>query len=202
MVDEQLVTRNIKDLKVLEAMRTVPRHLFVEDAFLVRAYQDSPLPIGHGQTISQPYIVALMTEALELGPQDRVLEIGLGCGYQTAILAKLAGKVYAIERIAALFEKGRANLMKIGMDNIVLKLGDGRLGWPQEAPFDAILVAAYGISVPERLREQLAPGGRLIMPVGDSQGQQLILYRRDPRGMVTSQVLVGCRFVPLVEGTG
>jgi protein-L-isoaspartate(D-aspartate) O-methyltransferase len=200
MVEEQLKGRLISSPSVLEAMRTVPRHLFVDEAIASRAYHDGPLPIGHGQTISQPYIVAYMTEALELKPTDKVLEIGFGCGYQTAILAKIAKKVCAIERISDLFDKGRANLMRLGINNVSLKLADGNLGWPQESPFEAILVAAYGRSVPQALRDELAPGGRLIMPVGDAGLQQLILYSKAASGRVSSKILVGCRFVPLMNG--
>ena len=197
MVEEQLKPRGISSPAVLGAMLAVPRHLFVDEAFASHAYHDGPLPIGHGQTISQPYIVALMTELLELRPQDKVLEIGFGCGYQTAILASLAGKVCAVERVTALFDKGRANLMRLGVKNASLRLADGLLGWPEDAPFDAILVAAYGRSVPEALREALAPGGRLVMPVGEWGSQQLILYSKAASGRVSSRVVTDCRFVPL-----
>jgi protein-L-isoaspartate(D-aspartate) O-methyltransferase len=197
MVEEQLKNRGLGSQGVLAAMLKVPRHLFVDEAVRSHAYHDGPLPIGHGQTISQPYIVALMTELLDLKPEDKVLEIGFGCGYQTAVLAALAKKVCAIERLAALFDKGRANLMALGIKNVTLKHADGSLGWPEEAPFEAILVAAYGTSVPEALREELAPGGRLVMPVGDWGSQKLILYSKAASGRVSGRVVTGCKFVPL-----
>jgi protein-L-isoaspartate(D-aspartate) O-methyltransferase len=200
MVEDQIKARGIRSREVLDAMRKVPRHLFVDEAFSSRAYNDAPLPIGHGQTISQPYMVALMTEALCLSPDDKVLEIGFGSGYQTAVLSMLCKNVYAVERIPALFDKGRGNLMKVGVKNAFLKLDDGKLGWQDQAPFEAILVAAFGRAVPEALRNQLAPGGKLIMPVGNAEWQHLMLYSKDAMGRVSSESLAGCRFVPLVEG--
>jgi protein-L-isoaspartate(D-aspartate) O-methyltransferase len=197
MVEEQLKARGIADPGVLAAMLKVPRHLFTDEAVSSHAYHDGPLPIGHGQTISQPYIVALMTEVLGLKPEDKVLEIGFGCGYQTAILSVLAKKVCAVERLSALFDKGRENLIRLGIKNVTLKLADGMLGWPEEAPFEAILVAAYGRSVPEALREELAPGGRLVMPVGDFGSQKLMLYSKAASGRVSGKIITGCRFVPL-----
>ncbi|MDR1037044.1 MAG: protein-L-isoaspartate(D-aspartate) O-methyltransferase, partial [Deltaproteobacteria bacterium] len=167
MVRDQLERRGISSPSVLECMGRVPRHLFVDDSLAQHAYQDGPLPIGHGQTISQPYMVALMTEALDLKPGDRVLEIGCGCGYQSAVLAGLCSRVYAVERIPQLFDLARSNLMRLGIRNVSLRLGDGTLGWPEEAPFEAVLAAAYGRDVPEGLRNSLAFGGRLVMPVGD-----------------------------------
>jgi protein-L-isoaspartate(D-aspartate) O-methyltransferase len=146
-------------------------------------------------------MVALMTESLDLKPADKVLEIGFGCGYQTAILSKLAERVCAVERVGALFDKGKANLVRLGIKNVTLKFSDGSLGWPEEAPFDAILVAAYGKSVPEALRDELAPGGRLVMPVGEADLQQLVLYSKGVQGRVSSRVLVNCRFVPLMSGS-
>ncbi|MDR2338713.1 MAG: protein-L-isoaspartate(D-aspartate) O-methyltransferase [Deltaproteobacteria bacterium] len=199
MVETQLAARDIADPRVLDAMRQVPRHLFVDEGLLDRAYWDGPLPIGHGQTISQPYIVALMTQALGLRGTERVLEVGFGCGYQTAVLARLASEVYAVERIAALFEKGRANLRAQGIENVRLKLGDGSLGWEEHAPFDAVLVAAYTRNVPELLRSQLSTCGRLIIPLGDRDSQLLVLYGKNAHGEVTRKVMAACRFVPLVK---
>ena len=203
MVDQQLKKRGIADPNVLEAMSQVPRHFFVDEAQALQAYTDTPLPIGYGQTISQPYIVALMVEALNLTPQDRVLEIGSGSGYQTAILAALAGEVFAVERIEQLFYKGRANISRLDYGNIRLKLDDGTLGWPDMAPFDAIIVAAGGPRVPQPLVDQLAPGGRLIVPVGSSAShQKLTLVIKSPSGEVSRSVLGDCRFVALVGHHG
>jgi protein-L-isoaspartate(D-aspartate) O-methyltransferase len=202
MVEEQLVRRGIRSPEVLSAMASVPRHLFVEESLAAHAYQDGPLPIGHGQTISQPYMVALMTEALELEPEDRVLEIGSGSGYQSAVLAGMCSMVYAVERLAPLFDRARSALMRLGIRNVRLRLGDGALGWPGEGPFDAILAAAYSRSVPVALRDSLAFGGRLVMPVGDAGGQILVLYTRGADGKVSSKTLAACRFVPLLNGTG
>lgn len=203
MVDGQLKKRGISDPRVLEAMTRVPRHFFVDEAQALQAYTDSPLPIGYGQTISQPYIVAAMVEALELTPNDRVLEIGSGSGYQTAILAELAGEVFAVERLEQLFHKGRANLARLDYHNIRLKLDDGTLGWPEEAPFDAVIVAAGGPRVPQPLVDQLAPGGRLIVPVGSSAAhQKLTLVAKDHSGEVSRSALGDCRFVALVGSHG
>ncbi|MDR3153298.1 MAG: protein-L-isoaspartate(D-aspartate) O-methyltransferase [Deltaproteobacteria bacterium] len=199
MVGEQLVRRGISSPAVLSVMGRVPRHLFVEESLAPYAYQDGPLSIGHGQTISQPYMVALMTESLDLKPEDRVLEIGSGCGYQSAVLAGLCSRVYAVERIPALFDKCRGNLMRLGIRNVTMKLGDGAPGWPEEAPFDAVLVAAYSRSVPEGLRESLALGGRLVMPVGGDHGQLLVLYCRGADGKISRKTLTACRFVPLMR---
>ena len=203
MVDQQLKKRGIADPGVLEAMIQVPRHFFVDEAQALQAYTDSPLPIGYGQTISQPYIVAAMVEALNLKPADRVLEIGSGSGYQTAVLAALAGEVLAVERIEPLFHKGRANLAKLDCGNIRLKLDDGTLGWPEMAPFDAIIVAAGGPRVPQPLVDQLAPGGRLIVPVGSTASQQkLTLVTKDQAGEISRSTLGDCRFVALVGRHG
>ncbi|MDR2611848.1 MAG: protein-L-isoaspartate(D-aspartate) O-methyltransferase [Deltaproteobacteria bacterium] len=199
MVAEQLVRRGIGSPQVLEAMGRVPRHLFVDESLAAHAYEDRPLTIGHGQTISQPYIVALMTEALELKPGDRVLEIGGGCGYQSAVLAGLCARVYTVERVPALFELCRATLTRLGVRNVTLRLGDGASGWPEEAPFDAVLVAAASRSVPEALRSSLDYGGRLVMPVGEQTEQLLCLYTRGADGKVSRRTLAACRFVPLVR---
>jgi protein-L-isoaspartate(D-aspartate) O-methyltransferase len=198
MVEKQLKARNITDPRVLKVMGSVPRHLFVDEAMALRAYADEPLPIGHGQYISQPYMVASMSQLLELGPKDRVLEIGSGCGYQTAILSHLCLEVYAIEILEPLIKRSQTTLTKLGLKNIHLKLGDGRLGWPEYAPFDGILVAAYSESLPKNLFAQLAVGGRMIIPLGPAENQKLVKISKDPDGGQRRYVLDGCRFVPLV----
>jgi protein-L-isoaspartate(D-aspartate) O-methyltransferase len=201
MVDSQLVSRGIKDAKVLLAMRKVPRHRFVEEALISQAHGDHPLPIGEKQTISQPYIVALMTEALELRGVERVLEIGTGSGYQTAILAELAEKVYSIERMYPLSVKARRLLDELGYLNVVLKVGDGTLGWKEEAPFEAVMVTAGSPEVPQPLVDQLGVGGRLVIPVGDRYSQSLVRVARTKEGIKKSD-LGGCRFVNLVGQHG
>jgi protein-L-isoaspartate(D-aspartate) O-methyltransferase len=200
MIEKQLMARDFTDAKVIEAIKAVPRHIFVDEALWPRAYGDTPLPIGYGQTISQPYIVALMTEALALQPTDRVLEIGSGCGYQSAVLSHLSAEVYAVERLTALVEKSRATLKKLNLTNIFVKIGDGLKGWPEMAPFDAILVAAFSERVPKVLLEQLAPGGKMIIPLGPADSQVLVLITKDKNGEIERQTLVACRFVPLIEG--
>ena len=202
MIEMQLKRRNIKDVKVLEAMKKVPRHFFVDPAQGAQAYLDSPLPIGYGQTISQPYIVARMVEALQLTHTDRVLEVGSGSGYQTAVLASLAGEVMAVERIEPLFNKGLENLSRLGQPNIKLKLDDGTMGWPELAPYQAIIVAAGGPKIPQPLVDQLAPGGRLIVPVGSDKAQKLNLITRGLNGQLERQILEDCRFVALVGHHG
>lgn len=201
MVDTQLVTRGIDAPRVLAAMRKVPRHLFISEALQSQAYADHPLPIGDKQTISQPYIVALMTEALQLQGHEKVLEIGTGSGYQTAVLAELAQSVFSIERLPSLLHKARHILEKLGYRNVVLKVGDGTLGWPEEAPFDAILVSAGAPKVPQPLVDQLAMGGRLVVPVGDRLSQDLVLVERVPEG-IRKRSLGGCRFVDLIGKWG
>ena len=201
MVESQLISRGIKDPRVLDAMRKVPRHRFVEEALVSQAYNDHPLPIGEKQTISQPYMVALMTEALELQGQERVLEIGTGSGYQTAILAELAEKIYSIERIRPLSVKAQRILDDLGYFNVVLKVGDGTLGLKVEAPFDAILVTAGSPDVPQPLVDQLAMGGRLVVPVGDRYTQSLMKISRVKEG-ITKTDLGGCRFVNLLGTHG
>jgi protein-L-isoaspartate(D-aspartate) O-methyltransferase len=196
MVAEQLVPRGIADERVLTAMGTVPRHRFVEMGQEGVAYSDRPLPIGHHQTISQPYIVARMTEALELGPDDKVLEIGTGSGYQAAVLAELGQKVYTIEKIEPLLERAGKILEDLGYDNVVSKIHDGTQGWPEHAPFDAILVTAGAPEVPRPLMDQLAEGGTMIIPVGDQALQELIKVTKQ-NGKVQEEKLGGCRFVPL-----
>jgi protein-L-isoaspartate(D-aspartate) O-methyltransferase len=201
MVQDQLVSRGIRDPKVLYAMQKVPRHLFVEEALQNQAYGDFPLPIGEQQTISQPYIVAFMTEALELTGQEKVLEIGTGCGYQTAILAELAPEVYSIERIYTLVAKARQILQTLRYFNVKIKAGDGTLGWPGEAPFDAIIVTAAAPGIPRPLLDQLAMNGRLIIPVGDRQTQTLEVVHKTPQGL-QYDYRGGCRFVKLIGSYG
>ena len=201
MVSQQIAARGVADERVLAAMRKVPRHLFVEEALRDQAYADHPLPIGEGQTISQPYIVALMTEALELKGPEKVLEVGTGSGYQTAILAELARWVYSIERHPGLLERARQILEALGYTNVILKLGDGTKGWPEAAPFEAILVTAAGPRVPEPLLEQLAEGGRLVMPVGDEWSQYLVKIVKKG-GKFYRQTLEPVRFVKLVGEYG
>src|SRR5919109_1343481 len=175
MVDVQIAARGVRDPRVLEAMHRVPREAFVEPGFEEFAYEDGPLPIGEGQTISQPYIVALMIEAAEVKPGDSVLEVGAGSGYAAAVLGQIADRVYAIERHSSLGKAARQRLKKLGYDNIELRVGDGTWGWPEAAPFDAILVAAGGPEVPPALKEQLAIGGRLVIPVGEEERYQMLI---------------------------
>ena len=201
MVTEQLVARGIQNPRVLSAMGKVPRHLFVEEALVGRAYGDYPLPIGEKQTISQPYMVALMTEALDPGPKDRILEIGTGSGYQTAILAELCSKVYSIDRIKVLAERAEKILRNLGYTNFLIRVADGTNGWKEEAPFDGILVTAGGPSVPKVLIEQLADGGRLIIPIGDEFSQSLIKVVREGDTFHQSS-LTGCVFVKLIGNHG
>lgn len=191
----------IKSESVLELIRTVPRHLFVDEALSSRAYENTALPIGHGQTISQPFVVAQMTEVLlATGPMQTVLEIGAGCGYQSAVLARLANKVYAIERLATLANKLRSRLHKLELNNVRVRHGDGRLGWPEMAPFDAILVAAAAVDIPQSLLSQLNVGGRLVIPVGALGAQDLMLLTRTGDSF-TEERLDRVSFVPLLEGT-
>lgn len=198
---ERLKEKGITSKKVLAVMRRTPRHLFVDEAIASRAYEDSALPIGHGQTISQPYIVARMTEILTSVPDvERVLEIGTGCGYQAAILAQLVKKVYSVERIPELAESTRARLLRLKLHNVISKQLDGYQGWPQHAPFDAIICTAAPEKVPELLIEQLRPGGRLLLPVGPESGaQQLCLITRKARSF-EQEMLEMVSFVPLVKG--
>ncbi len=197
MVKTQLIPRGIRDQRVLDAMMKVPRHLFVEEALRGEAYNDHPLPIGHKQTISQPYIVAVMTQALELKGNEHTLEIGTGSGYQTAILAELCEKVYTIERIRPLLEQARKRLWDLGYTNILFKAFDGTLGWEEYAPFDAIIVTAGAPKVPQPLLDQLAEGGRLVIPVGGKFSQDLIKITKK-NGNIIQQDLGGCRFVDLI----
>ncbi len=195
MVREQIAARDVRDPRVLTAMRKVPRHLFVPAAMRRFAYADSPLPIGLGQTISQPYIVAFMTEALELKRQDRVLEIGTGSGYQAAVLAELVKEVYSIEIVEPLAREAEARLGRLGYTNVRIRVGDGYRGWPEAAPFDAIILTAAPDHVPQPLLDQLRDGGRLILPLGRGE-QDLVRLRRTRQGM-QRDVLLAVRFVPM-----
>ncbi len=197
MIEKQLRRRGVHDAAVLAAMAAVPRHEFVPEELRSRAYEDVPLPIGAGQTISQPYIVAAMTAALRLQPGERVLEIGTGCGYQAAVLSRLAKEVFTIERRPELASSASAKLARLGYSNAHVHCGDGTLGLPELAPFDAILVAAAAPAVPKPLLAQLAEGGRIILPVGDAEHQELRLIEK--RGdTFPTKMLEGCRFVPLL----
>lgn len=199
---KQLRDMGITSDAVLEVMRTTPRHMFVDEALASRAYENTALPIGYGQTISQPYIVAAMTEALyQTGKLDWVLEIGAGCGYQSAVLAQLSGHVFSIERIAALTNKLRSRLHDLSLSNVRVRHGDGTAGWAARAPFDAILVAAAPVGVPPALIEQLAPTGRLIIPIGRAGAQELRLLQNNLAG-IEEHVLERVSFVPLLEGIG
>jgi len=202
MVDEQLAGRGIRDRRVLSAMATIPRHVFVDEALRERAYDDHPLPIGHGQTISHPYTVALMTEALELQGTERVLEIGSGSGYQTAVLARICANVFTIERIAALATRARRVLDHLGLYNVALRVGDGTIGWNAEAPFDAIIVTAGTPQLPRPLLSQLRAGGRLVVPVGEEDSQTLLRLRVEADGLVTEEYIGDCRFVKLLGRYG
>jgi len=201
MVEEQLVDRGIRDLRVLEAMSRIPRHEFVEPSFQHKAYGDHPLPIGDNQTISQPYIVAAMTEALGLKGHERVLEIGTGSGYQTALLAELAGQVFTVERIKPLGKRAKQLLERLGYTNVNFKIFDGTYGWRDQGPYDAILVTAAAPDVPKTLIEQLKDGGRMILPIGDSSRQELV--RIDLKNGVQHKTMLNyCLFVPLVGKYG
>jgi protein-L-isoaspartate(D-aspartate) O-methyltransferase len=199
---QRLRDQGIVNPAVLDRIRNVPRHIFVDEALGSRAYEDTALPIGFGQTISQPYIVARMTEALlEGGPLSRVLEVGTGCGYQTAVLSPLVTTIYTIERIAPLMERARDRIKELGMKNVRFRHGDGSVGWKAHGPFDGILVAAAPLTVPEALLQQLRPGGRLIVPVGPEGEQQLIRYtQREQR--LEREMLGAVAFVPLLGGVG
>ena len=201
MVRSQLESRGIKDPAVLAAFRKVPRHLFVSEALRDQAYGDFPLPIGQQQTISQPYIVAEMTQALELRPDDRVLEIGTGSGYQAAILAEIVFRVYTIERLRPLYLQARSLFDQLQYHNIVTRCADGTKGWEEHSPFDAIVITAGAPAIPEVLVHQLAVGGRLVVPVGNQHTQDLIKIYRDEKG-VRQYSLGGCRFVKLVGEHG
>lgn len=201
MVTKQLENRGIDDEKVLEAFMNVERHEFVLPEYRGAAYRDSPLPIEEGQTISQPYIVAYMTQALDLEKDDKVLEVGTGSGYQAAILAEIVDSVYTIEIFETLGKKARELFDELGYDNIYSKIGDGYLGWPEHAPFDAIIVTASPTHIPEPLKNQLAEGGRMIIPVGRDRVQELILLEKK-RGKLKEKSVLPVRFVPLISEEG
>lgn len=201
MVRKQLMTRGITDTRVLAVMREVPRHLFVEEGLRSEAYDDSPLPIGRGQTISQPYMVAVMTELLSLTGEERVLEIGTGSGYQAAILSRLCRWVFTVERIESLSRRAQDILGLLRYENVTFFVGDGTEGWPSEAPFDGIIVTAGAPNVPDVLVDQLAEGGRLVIPVGSRFSQTLKRITRTPQGLHMEDH-TGCRFVDLVGKFG
>lgn len=202
MVEEQVIARGITDRRVIDAMLKVPRHKFVEEALEGKAYQDAPLPIGEKQTISQPYMVASMTEALALSGEETVLEIGTGSGYQTAILALLAARVFSLERIPSLARRARKLLDVCGFGRVNIRLADGTLGWQDMAPFDAILVTAGAPEVPPDYLDQLAVGGRLVIPVGDRSIQMLMRITRTGEQEYRKEQLMGCHFVPLIGNHG
>jgi len=201
MVDTQIRRRGVTDQDVLEAMETVPRHEFVPDRYVDQAYADHPLPIGHGQTISQPYIVALMTELLKLKDTDRVLEIGTGSGYQAAVLGELAEQVYSIEIVPELAEGAARALARTGYQDVQVRTGDGWYGWPEQAPFDAIIVTAVAEEPPPQLLQQLAPGGRMVLPLGPADGAQMLaVLEKDRAGVVARRDVLPVAFVPLTGG--
>src|SRR5262245_28461351 len=197
MVEEQLATRGVIDPRVLAVLRSVPRHRFVQEALRDRAYGDHPLPIGEEQTISQPFIVGLMSALLELTGQEKVLEVGTGSGYQTAVLAELARRVCSIERLPRLAERARGTLESLGYDNVWVRVGNGTLGWPDQAPFDRIIVTAGGPAVPPPLVQQLAEGGRMILPVGSADNQVLTIVE-NVGGEIRQRTQGECKFVKLV----
>ncbi len=197
-----LIEQGIRDPKVLDAFRKVPRHLFLDEALWPQAYDDHPLPIGEKQTISQPYMVAIMTEALQLKKTDQVLEIGTGSGYQAAILAELADRVFTIERVPDLAKRARRTLDLLRYTNIVTRIGDGTQGWREEGPFDAIVVTAAAPDAPDPLLKQLEIGGRMVIPIGDEQLQDLMLYMKDGEDRYHEENYGGCRFVKLIGKYG
>jgi protein-L-isoaspartate(D-aspartate) O-methyltransferase len=201
MLRQQLMPRGITDQRVLDAMATVPRHLFVQDALRSQAYGDFSMPIGLGQTISQPYIVALMTQALELKGEETVLEIGTGCGYQTAVLARLAGRVFSVERLKELHIRARQTLDQLQVFNAICTTDDGTLGWPQYSPYDAIIVTAAGPDIPQPLIDQLADPGRLVIPIGDRDSQELVVLTKE-NNELSRRVLESVRFVSLLGRHG
>lgn len=199
MVREQMEARGVKDQRVLAAMRATPRHLFVPKGLERRAYEDTPLPIGYGQTISQPYIVASMSEMLGIGPSDRVLEIGTGSGYQAAVLARLAKEVYSIEIVPELGRQAAALLKQLGHANVEVRVGDGYRGWPEKAPFERIILTAAPPEIPRALVDQLKNGGRLVAPEGEGW-QELVVIDKDASGKVHRRTAYGVQFVPMVKG--
>jgi protein-L-isoaspartate(D-aspartate) O-methyltransferase len=201
MVKDQIVRRGITDERVLASLRSVPRHLFVDQAFWPRAYSDHPLPIEFDQTISQPYIVALMTQELAISGTEKVLEIGTGSGYQAAVLAGMGCTVYTVERIPGLAHRAAENIRKLGLKNVYIRIGDGTLGWKEKAPFDRIIVTAGAPSVPEVLMNQLSSPGKMVLPVGDRVSQQLLVIQRNDQ-VIEKRYVAGCTFVPLVGEFG
>jgi protein-L-isoaspartate(D-aspartate) O-methyltransferase len=202
MVRTQIEARGIRDAATLAAMSAVPRHEFAGPEWQASAYSDGPLPIGEGQTISQPYVVALMTERLGLRPGEKVLEVGTGSGYQAAVLAELGVRVFTIEIFESLAREAEERLRRLGYENVVVRHGDGYLGWPEEAPFDAIIVTAAPDAIPQPLLDQLRPGGRMIIPVGpEGEVQELVLLRKDAGGAVRTESVSDVRFVPLLRDT-
>jgi protein-L-isoaspartate(D-aspartate) O-methyltransferase len=199
MVQRQLRARGVEDERVLDAFREVPREFFVAPGLEDSAYTDAPMPIGESQTISQPFVVALMVEALQVRKGNRVLEVGAGSGYAAAILSRLASEVYAIERHPSLAREARERIEQLGYENVKLRAGDGTLGWPEAAPFDAILVSAGGPDVPPALLDQLAPGGRMVIPVGTSREQELVRITKSADGRLRTESLGPVVFVPLIR---
>lgn len=202
MVEDQLRSRGIQDERLLAAMRRVPRHEFISQEKWEQAYADHPVTIPEQQTTSQPYIIAAMIQAAEIKPADKVLEVGAGSGYQTALLAELATQVIALERYATLAASAQGALRRLGYRNVVVVEGDGTLGWEPAAPYHAIIVSAAAPRIPPALLEQLASGGRLVIPIGDAQQQTLQLFRKQPDGMISRTMMEGCRFVPLIGRHG
>ena len=202
MVEEQVIDRGVTDPRVLDAMLKVPRHKFVEEALASKSYQDAPLPIGEKQTISQPYMVAVMSEALMLDGSERVLEVGTGSGYQAAVLALLADRVFSLERIASLARRARKVLDDNGFSKVNIRLADGTVGWQDMAPFDGIIVTAGAPKVPQEYLDQLSLGGRLIIPVGDRESQVLMRITRVGEAEYKEEKMLGCRFVPLIGSQG
>lgn len=201
MVKQQIIARGVKNKKVLEVMEKVPRHLFVPEEYRKYSYYDQPLSIGSAQTISQPYIVALMTEMLDIDDNDVVLEIGTGSGYQAAVLSEIAKEVYTIEIIRELGLQAKEKLENLGYNNVTVKIADGSLGWPDKAPFDAIIVTAAAGKIPDALLEQLRPGGRMVIPVDNtSSAQDLLMVQKDEDGKIDIKKTIPVRFVPLVDG--
>ena len=198
MVNEQIIARGVRAESVIKAMQKVERHLFVPEQYRNFAYSDRPLPIGEGQTISQPYIVALMTDLLDLKKSDKVLEIGTGSGYQAAILAEICDSVYTIEIIPSLGKQAQALLRELGYHNIHCKIGDGSLGWPEHAPYDGIIVTCAPSKIPQPLKEQLAEGGRMVIPVGATYTQELVLVTK-PKGKLIQKSVIPVRFVPMLR---
>lgn len=202
MVEKQVIARGVKDPRVIDAMLRVPRHRFVEEALADQAYQDAPLPIGEKQTISQPYMVAVMTEALQLKGSETVLEVGTGSGYQAAVLALLADRVFSLERISTLARRARRTLDENGFSKVNIRLADGTLGWRDMAPFDGILVTAGAPGIPQDYLDQLTVGGRLVIPVGDRASQVLVRVTRVAEGEYREEEMLSCRFVPLIGSQG